>query len=128
MRVPLWLWHARGYSPRIRRFIVINDEIEAAFNICASICGRDGVISSQEEAAIIDSFKSIYGTEDVDLDALFENFFSSNNHIEVYLAKVVDVGLQKKIIDMSEFCASIDDLDIRENIALERTKLLWGIS
>ena len=31
-------------------------------------------------------------------------------------------------IDISEFSASTDGLDIRENIALQRAKIAWGIS
>jgi hypothetical protein len=107
---------------------VIDRDIETAFNICVCICSQDGVVSSQEEAAVVDKFKSIFNLEDSNLDDLFDRFFSSKNHIDTYLDKITDVDLQKKIVDISEFSASTDGLDIRENIALQRAKIAWGIS
>lgn len=105
-----------------------NDDVESAFNICVSICGQDGVISHQEEEAIIDKFKSLFELGDDDFDDLFDNFFATNDHIDSYLEKVTNVDLQRKILLISEYSAAIDGFDVRENIAFQRVKLVWGIS
>lgn len=104
------------------------NEIEAAFNICVAICGQDGIVSSQEEDAIIQNFKSIYNLSDSTLSTLFENFFESKIHIDEYLGQITDAAKQQQILRISELSAAIDDLDIRENIALQRAKLVWGIA
>jgi len=107
---------------------VINEDVKSAFNICVSICGQDGVISGQEEEAIIDKFKSMFELDDEDFDDLFGKFFETNDHIDSYLEKVTNIDLQRKVLLISEYSASRDGLDVRENIALQRVKLVWGIS
>ena len=107
---------------------MVEDSIAAAFHICISICGKDGIVSSREEEILTDSFKSEFNIGDNDLDILFDQFFESEVHIDSYLDKVIDAKLRKKVIHIAELSASADGLDIRENLALQRTKLAWSIS
>ena len=44
-----------------------------------------------------------------------------------YINVITDKELQRLIIDISESSAAADGTDVRENIALQRTKLLWGL-
>tara|TARA_B110000908_G_C10266625_1_gene464620 strand:- start:6345 stop:6683 length:339 start_codon:yes stop_codon:yes gene_type:complete len=104
------------------------NEIEAAFIICASICGQDGIISSEEEEALTQRFESLYDLNGAEINSLFDKFFNSKQHIDQYLAQITNIKVQKQVIEIAEFSASVDDLDIRENIALQRTKVVWGIS
>ena len=101
--------------------------IALAFNICICICGQDDLVSRQEEEALVSKFKSNFSVTDKELDDLFSQYFLSKDHIDSYLEKVADVALQKLILEISEFSASADGLDTRENIALQRAKLVWGI-
>lgn len=104
-----------------------NDEIEAAFNICACICGQDGIISSEEEESITQKFESVFDVCAEDIDTLFDRFFESKAHVDHYINVITDKELQRLIIDISESSAAADGTDVRENIALQRTKLLWGL-
>ena len=112
---------------RIRKRLVINEEIEAAFNICACICGKDGIISREEEEAITQKFKSAFNLCVEDINTLFDRFFESKVQIDNYVNVITDKELQRLIVDISEFSAAADGMDVRENIALQRTKLLWGL-
>ena len=107
---------------------MINEEIEAAFNICACICGKDGVISSEEEAAITEKFMSVFNLCDEEINTLFDLFFESKGQIDIALERLKDKDLRRLIIDISAFSAAADGMDVRENIALQRAKLVWGLS
>ena len=107
---------------------MVNEEIEAAFNICACICGKDGIISSVEEEAIAQKFTSAFNLCLEDIDDLFDRFFESKMQIDNYVNLITNKELQRLVCDISEFSAAADGMDIRENIALQRTKLLWGLS
>ena len=106
---------------------MISEKIEAAFNICACICGKDGIISSEEEEAITQKFKSAFNLCVEDINTLFDRFFESKVQIDNYVNVITDKELQRLIVDISEFSAAADGMDVRENIALQRTKLLWGL-
>lgn len=107
---------------------MIYEEIEAAFNICACICGKDGVISALEEKAISEKFKSLFNLNDEDINTLFDRFFESQVQIDQYASVIKDEELQRLVFEISEYSAAADGMDIRENIALQRTKLTWGLS
>ena len=107
---------------------MINEETEAAFNICACICGKDGVISGVEEEAITQKFKSSFNLNDEDINSLFDRFFESKMKVDQYCSVITDEELQRLVFDISEFSAGSDGMDVRENIALQRIKLTWGLS
>jgi len=106
---------------------MITEEITAGFNVCASICGQDGLISEVEELTIINKFTSIFELTRDEVEQLFEEFFNSTEHVDEYLAQVVNSDLRLLIYEISKQSAASDDLDIRENIALERARLTWGL-
>jgi hypothetical protein len=105
----------------------MNREVKAGFFVCASICGKDGVISEVEELSIVSEFESAFGLKKIDIEQLFDDFFNSPEHIDTYLSRVKMVEIRKTVYEVSKLCASSDDLDIRENIALERTRKTWGL-
>ena len=106
---------------------MVDKEVKAGFYVCASICGKDGVISEIEESSLIENFKSNFDLNDCDLEQLFEDFFNSTEHIDQYLKRVTTQSLKSLMYEIAKVSASSDDLDFRENIALERTKLVWDL-
>ena len=54
-------------------------------------------------------------------------FFDSNDQIEDYLALIEDEAIRQFTLALSESSASADGLETRENIALEKAYLFWGI-
>ena len=106
---------------------MVDKEVKAAFYVCASICGKDGIISELEELTIIQKFMSNFGLNESDLEQLFEDFFNSKHHIDEYLKRVTTKSLRGLIYEIARVSATSDDLDVRENIALERARLVWGL-
>lgn len=106
---------------------MIDKTIKSAFNVCATICGQDGIISSKEELCLIAHFSELFGLHDQDFEYLFDDFFDSNSTFDDFLEAITDKELRQKIITIAEASASADGLDIKENIALNRAKLVWGL-
>lgn len=103
-------------------------QIKSAFNVCATICGQDGIISSQEELSLISHFSDFFGLQKQDFDALFDEFFESESTFDDFLKAINEKELRNNILFIAKESASADGLDIKENIALNRAKLVWGIS
>lgn len=104
------------------------DDAIACLKIAACICGKDGVISALEESTLhqclLQRFPH-FSTEQFD-QALTE-FFESSEQIEDYLALIEDPHLRQFTLKLAEVSASADGLNIKENIALEKAYLIWGI-
>jgi|TARA_B110000238_G_C16105339_1_gene430150 hypothetical protein len=105
---------------------MIDKEIRAGFYVCASICGQDGIISETEELALVQKFTATFNLNESEIEQLFENFFSSDENFDEYLNKVVDADLRLLIYKIAKYSAAADELEVRENIALERSRLTWG--
>ena len=64
-------------------------------------------------------------------EAVFDNalneFFDSEDQIEDYLGRIKDGELRRFTLSLAEVSAGADGLDIKENIALEKAFLIWGI-
>ena len=105
----------------------MNDPI-ACLKIAACICGKDGVISEIEERTLhqclLQRFPNI-STEQ--FDKALDEFFDSSEQIEDYLALIEDPDLRRFTLKLAEESASADGLNIKENIALEKTYLIWGV-
>jgi hypothetical protein len=99
--------------------------IDFAVKIAACVCGKDGVISHTEELAMYDyvhfSF-SEYSRER--FNNTLDEFFDESDQIEVYLSKITEISLKHFIINLCEFSAGSDGLDIKENIALDKVKIV----
>lgn len=61
-----------------------------------------------------------------DFEEIISDFFNSDDQLEDYLSKVVDLNLREFALSLSEKSASQDGLDPRENLALMKVKSLWG--
>ncbi|MGO2075877.1 MAG: hypothetical protein ACTH3B_12065 [Pseudoalteromonas sp.] len=102
-----------------------DDLIDYAVKIAACVCGKDGVISQTEELAIYDYVSSNYTKYSIDrFNKTLDEFFDESHQIEIYLSKITDINFKHFIINLCEFSAGSDGLDIRENIALDKVKIV----
>jgi len=103
------------------------DILDLVIKIVACVCGKDGLISQAEEDAIYYGIKlrtSDYSFER--FNEVLETFFDESYQIEDYLEKITDSELSEFTINLCESSASADGLDIKENIALNKVKLILG--
>jgi hypothetical protein len=106
-----------------------DNKLSACVKIAACVCAKDGVISEIEEKTIFRVLAErypAYGSEDFEL--AMNEFFSSDEQIEDYLALINDFELRQFALELSETSAGADGLDPRENIALEKAYIIWGMS
>lgn len=107
---------------------MIENSLSACIKIAACICARDGVISEVEEKTILHILAERYPEFGPDeFERVLDEFFGSDEQIEDYLALVNDNELRQFALDLSETSAAADGLDPRENIALEKAYIIWGI-
>lgn len=104
-------------------------EINACVRLGACICARDGLISEAEEASLFQIVSKKYPQYTKELfDDSIDDFFNSEDQIEDYLAAIQNPETRKFAVSLAEKSASVDGLDIRENIALRKVYLTWSIS
>lgn len=105
-----------------------SEKISACIKVAACICGKDGIISELEEQAIIalvlERFPDVPPD---DIEQALSEFFDSNQQIEDYLELVDDKELRRFTLYLAEESASADGLNLKENIALQKAYLVWGI-
>ena len=102
------------------------DQVSACIKVAACICARDGLISQAEEEMM---FKLVSEKiPDYQLDQfnhVIDDFFDSTDQVEEYLSKISSPEIRKFALYLSEVSASVDGLDIRENIALQKAHIIW---
>jgi hypothetical protein len=105
-----------------------NEVYNDCVKVAACICAKDGIISGAEEQAMLSLLLQRF--PDVN-EAVFDNalneFFDSEDQIEDYLGRIKDGELRRFTLSLAEVSAGADGLDIKENIALEKAFLIWGI-
>lgn len=103
------------------------ETLDVIVKIAACVCGKDGIISQMEEEAIYNTITLKNPNYTLEyFNQAIDNFFDENLQLEDYLEKVTGLGIQEFIIHLCEFSASADGLDIKENIALNKVKLILG--
>lgn len=107
---------------------MITPEESSCIKVAACICGKDGIISSEEEAEMLCILtKSIPSFNEDDLNRSLDEFFESSNQMEDYLKEISDPALIKFTIHLARSSASSDGLDPMENIALQKAITFWGV-
>jgi len=100
--------------------------ISASVKVALCVCALDGLISESEEAMIFQLVSEKFSEYRIDdFNAVIEEFFDSKDQIEDYLQAVIDPEMRNFTLYLAEASASIDGLDIRENIALQKAFLIW---
>jgi hypothetical protein len=106
---------------------MLSDEAVACLMIALCICAKDGILSSDEEEKLFTEFKGRFSSFDHDsYEIILEDFFNSNKQLEDYMEGVNSDDMKIFTITLSETSASEDGLDIRENLALQIVKNIWG--
>jgi hypothetical protein len=101
--------------------------LDLAVKVAASVCGMDGVISEAEENKIYELVINESKTFSKErFNKALDEFFDSNDQIEDYLKNINSVNHKEFTIKLCELSASADGLDIKENIALHKVKLILG--
>ena len=96
--------------------------------VAACICAKDGFLSESEEAKLFQLSQSLFGDlTPNEFEQILIDFFNSEDQIEDYLKRVDDPGSREIALQIAEQSASEDGLEIRENIALKKARLIWGI-
>lgn len=104
------------------------DIVSAITKLVACVCAKDGILSQVEEQKMFlllqESFPHL--TEQA-FEAMLIDFFDSEHQIDDYLGAIVDDNNRRLALTIAESSASEDGLDPRENIALDRAYIFWGI-
>lgn len=104
------------------------ETLKACIKVAACVCGKDGIISAAEEREIFRLIVESFPECDQNMfESAMTEFFDSNEQIEDYLALVEDEALRKFTLELAESSARADGLEIRENIALEKAYVIWGL-
>jgi len=107
---------------------MIKREIESCLKLAACICAKDGVLSQAEEEKIFQLIQEKFPDFTVDdFEKSITDFFESNDQIEDYLNNITSYNLRIFALELSKISASVDGLDIRENIALKKAYSYWGV-
>jgi hypothetical protein len=101
----------------------------ACIKVAACICAKDGVISEAEELRMYQLMEAKFPEFcDDSFERAFAEFFDSDYQIEDYLSQIDDDALRRFTLELAESSAGADGLDPRENIALEKAYLIWGVN
>lgn len=104
------------------------ESIKICIKVAACVCGKDGIISAAEEREMFRLLVERFPDCDQNMfESTLTEFFDSNDQIEDYLALIDGDALRQFTLELSEISASADGLEIRENIALEKAYMIWGI-
>ncbi len=102
--------------------------LDFSIKVAACVCGKDGVISKSEENEIFRIVNSINESFCKDrFERIINEYFDESHHIEYYLSKIINYELKKFTIDLCRKSASIDGLEIKENIALDKVVLILDV-
>jgi hypothetical protein len=101
--------------------------LDLIVKIAACVCGKDGVISQIEEETILDIVLSEHPIYTLtNFNQALDSFFEETLQLEDYLSQICNLNLNEFIINLCEVSASADGLDIKENIALHKVKVILG--
>lgn len=103
------------------------ETVNVITKVAACVCGKDGVISQIEEESIFDTIHTQFPSYTLkQFNQALDDFFDDNFQLEEYLDKITDIDIKKFTINLCEVSASADGLDIKENIALHKVKIILG--
>ncbi|MEP2652201.1 MAG: hypothetical protein ABJH06_09405 [Paraglaciecola sp.] len=103
------------------------ETINVITKVAACVCGRDGVISQIEEESIFETIIAQFPSCTLEqFNQAIDDFFDENLQLEEYLEKISGSQIKSFTIHLCEVSASADGLDIKENIALHKVKLILG--
>ncbi|OFA29683.1 hypothetical protein BAE46_13965 [Glaciecola punicea] len=106
-----------------------HDKLDTIVKIAACVCGKDGVISQVEEKMMYDIVTEFFPDySPKHFDSVLDTFFDESSQIEAYLEQVIDIEAQTFCVKLCHKSASADGLDVKENIALNKVKAVFGVA
>jgi hypothetical protein len=115
------------FKTSIKGFMKI-EELDIVVKIAACVCGKDGVISQTEESKMYELVHQSYPYYSIShFNQILDNFFAENTQIEEYLEFVSDSDVKNFCLNLCEESASADGLDIKENIALQKVRVILAM-
>lgn len=103
-------------------------EISASIKVAACVCARDGLISHAEETMMFKIISEKFSGYSLDqFNSVIDEFFNSNDQIENYLQAITNTEIREFTLYLAKNSACADGLDFRENIAIQKAYLTWGI-
>ena len=106
---------------------ISKNDIADILSIVVCISAKDGVLSDIELEKAREEFPKFFGVKvsNKKMESVLDDFFSSAKHIEDYLDQISNDELKIPILQLSYLSASADGFDIRENIAFQKSLLVW---
>lgn len=104
------------------------NEILDCVKVAICVCAIDGLISQTEEQILFQLISSKFPEFSRDIfNLVIDDFFESSNQIEDYLNKVHSLAMREFTLSLCKESASADGLDFRENLAIQKACLIWGL-
>lgn len=104
------------------------EEISASVKVAACACAIDGLMSQAEETTMFQLVLKKFPEYQLDnFNSAIDEFFESNDQIEDYLLAITNIEMRYFTLYLCEKSASADGLDFRENFAIQKACLIWGI-
>ena len=101
----------------------------ACVKVAACICAEDGIISKAELQKMFEILSERFSKFSFEsFEKAIDDFFDSGSQIEEFLDAIDNQELRHFALRLSELSAAADGLDTRENVALEKAHLVWGIA
>ncbi|QDT33927.1 hypothetical protein [Thalassoglobus polymorphus] len=108
---------------------MMTNSFDSCVKIAACICAKDGIISQAEEETMHEMICVRFPeVEENAFEKSLQAFFDSDAGIEEYLNLVTEPELRTFVLQLAEASASADGLDPQENVALIKSREIWGIS
>lgn len=96
--------------------------------MAACICAKDGIISEAEEREMFGILSERFPDIDEEFfEQALSDYFDSDGQIEEFLSQIEGDELRRFTLYLAETSAGADGLDIRENIALKKAYVIWGV-
>lgn len=102
--------------------------LDIVAKVAACVCGKDGIISEAEEQEIFNIISKKYPTYSRQrFDQTIDKFFEESYQLEDYLNDLSGKNLKIFTVELCKRSASIDGLDVNENIAFNKVAMLLGV-
>ena len=95
---------------------------KASLKLCLGICAYDGLLSDTELAVLLSEFEARGLINAEQFEATVDEFFEEDLTLEELYLKASPINDE---LNIAELAASVDGLDIAENIALQKCHLLY---
>lgn len=102
--------------------------LDVVVKVAACVCGKDGVISEAEEQEIFNMIAANFSAYSLQrFNKTIDEYFEESYQLEHYLNALSGENLNHFTVKLCKLSASIDGLDIKENIAFHKVAMILGV-